>query len=60
MSLMPPGPGIQHAGREMWVTVRDAQGDARRTLRLCVILLVMSLAGCLPLLAAALVHLWLW
>lgn len=56
MSLIPPGPGIQHAGREMWVTVRDAQGDTRRTVRLCVILLVMGLAACLPLLAAGLIH----
>ena len=49
MSVIPPG-------REMWETVRDAQGDTGRTIRLCVILLVRSL----PLLIIRVAHVWRW
>lgn len=58
MSLIPPGAGIQRQGREMWETVRAAQDDTGRTVRLCVILLVMSLATSLPFLVIALTHVW--
>jgi hypothetical protein len=59
MSLIRPGDRLQRQGPEMWATVRDAQGDTGRTVRLCVILLVMSLATSAPVLIVALAHGWL-
>jgi hypothetical protein len=48
MSVIPGGAGSHHAGRHKWETIRYALDDTGRTVRLCVILLTMSLACCTP------------
>jgi hypothetical protein len=60
MSLILQGGGEAHrTGLHKWETIGDAQRDTGRTIRLCVILLVMGLATSVPLVIMALVHVWL-
>jgi hypothetical protein len=56
---LPCGTGDTHAGSHKWEAVRVAIDSTARTVRLCVILLTMSVATAAPFLIVALAHRWL-
>jgi hypothetical protein len=59
MSLVSHDGEIRSAGQYKWETIRYALDKTSRTVRLCMILLVMSAATAAPFLILALAHGWL-
>ena len=57
MSLMPTDGGLRRSGERGWETIRYALDSNARTVRLCVILLTLGIAGVPALLIVT--HGWL-
>jgi hypothetical protein len=56
MSLIPATGGTHQAWAHAWETIRYALDSNARTIRLCMILLVLGLTGITPFLVLALAH----
>ena len=59
MSLVPQGGGTNRAGQHKWRTIYYAIGSTARTIRLCAVLLTLSIASTVPFVIMALAHGWL-
>jgi hypothetical protein len=59
MSLVPDTGGIHRAARDKWQTIQYALDDTGRTIRLCAILLTMSIACGTPFVVMLLARHWM-